>query len=51
MSFNWITDERSLWFLTQTKTVNLLVITGNPVASRQSKPGQVSAYYNLESEL
>lgn len=51
LSFNWIENEKSLWFLTQTKTVNLVIITGNPLASRQSKPGVISAYANLEAEL
>jgi hypothetical protein len=51
LSFNWIENEMNMWFLTQTKGINLVVITGNPVANRQTKPGQVSAYANLESEL
>jgi hypothetical protein len=34
LSFNWIQNERSLWFLTQTKMVNLVIITGNPLAAK-----------------
>ena len=48
VSFNWIESERDLWFLSQTRSVNLVIITGNPLAS--SKKG-VAAYENLESEL
>lgn len=51
LSFNWIQNERSLWFLTQTKMVNLVIITGNPFAAKQNKPGIISAYANLETEL
>ena len=48
VSFNWIENERDLWFLSQTRSVNLVIITGNPLAS--SKRG-IAAYENLESEL
>ena len=40
-----------MWFLTQTRGINLVVITGNPVANKQTKPGSLSAYAQLESEL
>lgn len=39
VSFNWIESERSLWFLTQSKGVNLVIITGNPLAAKHNKPG------------
>ena len=51
VSFNWLDNEKNLWFLTQTRGVNLVVITGNPMASRAPKPGQNSAYEALEQEL
>lgn len=48
VSFNWLDNERNLWFLTQTKAVNLVVITGNPMASKIPKPGAASSYEALE---
>jgi len=51
VSFNWIENERNLWFLTQTKTINVVIITGNPVANRSTKTGPGSNYESLEQEL
>jgi len=51
VSFNWIENERNLWFLTQTKTINVVIITGNPVANRSTKTGSGSNYESLEQEL
>ena len=43
-----IDNERNLWYLTQTRAINVVNITGNPVATPTR--GQ-SLYYNLEFEL
>lgn len=51
VSFNWLDNELSLWWLTQSKSVNLVIITGNPFASRSTKSGGLSGYANLETEL
>jgi len=51
VSFNWLDNELSLWWLTQSKSVNYVVITGNPFASRPSKTLGQSGYANLEAEL
>lgn len=53
VSFNWIDNEKHLWFLTMTKGVNLVIITGNPLATRSSKNNAQGtyAYENLENEL
>ena len=48
ISFNMIDNERSLWYLTTTKAINVVNITGNPFA--QASRG-VSLYANLEFEL
>ena len=48
ISFNLVDQERNLWFLTQTKSINELIITGNPVA--MDRRGNAS-YINLETEL
>jgi Leucine-rich repeat (LRR) protein len=51
VSFNWLDDEKNLWFLTQTRGVNLVIITGNPFASRASKTSGLNDYEALENEL
>lgn len=51
VSFNWLDDERNLWFLSQTRGVNLVIITGNPFASRSGKNGAQNDYEALENEL
>lgn len=43
-----IDNERNLWFLTQTRSINEVMITGNPVA--MDRRGNAS-YINLETEL
>lgn len=48
VSFNNIEKEHDLWFLTMTKQVNVVVITGNPLANKQNKQ---SSYDQLEQEL
>ena len=48
LSFNMIDSERNVWFLTMTKSINVVNITGNPFAS--SSRG-TSNYANLEFEL
>ena len=47
-SFNQVDKEENLWFVTETKSMNLLVITGNPFAQRTNK---LSGYARLEAEL
>lgn len=37
VSFNNIEKEHDLWFLTMTKQVNVVIITGNPLANKQNK--------------
>jgi len=44
-----IENERNLWFLTQTKSINVVNITGNPFANGGKSPN--SGYANLEYEL
>jgi len=51
VSFNWLDDEKNLWFLTQTRGVNLVIITGNPFAGRSSKTGGAHDYETFENEL
>lgn len=46
ISFNLLTNEQSLWFLTQAKSVNVVIITGNPLAK-----SKVPMYANFEAEL
>lgn len=48
ISFNLVDQERNLWFLTQTRSINELMITGNPFA--MDRRGNAS-YINLETEL
>ena len=48
LSFNIIDSERNLWFLTLTKSINVVNITGNPFA--QTSRG-TSNYASLEFEL
>jgi hypothetical protein len=48
LSFNHITIEDNLWYLTQTQSINLVVITGNPIATKSGKQG---GYARLEAEL
>lgn len=36
-SFNLVDREENLWYITQTKSINLIVITGNPLASSSTK--------------
>ena len=31
-SFNMVENEQHMWFLTQTKSINMVNITGNPFA-------------------
>jgi hypothetical protein len=47
-SFNLVEEEQGLWFLTQTKSINLVNITGNPFAQITTKQHN---YPNLEYEL
>ena len=48
ISFNMIDSEKSLWYLTLTRAINVVNITGNPFA--QQTRGTPS-YANLEYEL
>ena len=48
ISFNMVDNERYLWYLTQTRAINVVNITGNPLAM----PSRVQkAYAALEYEL
>jgi predicted metal-dependent RNase len=47
-SFNMVENEQHMWFLTTTKSINLINITGNPFAQAPSK---YQAYQALEMEL
>ena len=44
LSFNMLKSQQSLWFLAQTKNVNLVDITGCPIALQR-------AYSDFEQEL
>jgi Leucine-rich repeat (LRR) protein len=48
ISFNMIDSERNLWYLAQTKAINVVDITGNPLAMPARGP---HAYQALEYEL
>lgn len=48
MSFNMVDNERGMWYLTMTKSINVVNITGNPFA--QPTRGNLS-YSALEYEL
>ena len=48
ISFNMIDSERNLWYLVQTKAINVVNITGNPLAMPARGP---HAYQALEYEL
>ena len=48
LSFNIVDSERNVWFLTMTKSINVVNITGNPFASTSRG---TSNYANLEFEL
>lgn len=50
LSFNFIEFERSMWFLTQTKALDMVVISGNPIAVG-SKRATNAKYENFEREL
>ena len=48
MSFNMVDNERSMWYLTITKAINVVNITGNPFAT----PSRGKSHYAaLEFEL
>ena len=48
MSFNMIDDERNMWFLTMTRAINIVNITGCPFATTTKG---ISNYANFEYEL
>ena len=48
MSFNMVDNERNMWFLTLTKAINVVNITGNPIATPTRG---ISHYASLEFEL
>lgn len=48
LSYNLIDSERNMWFLTHMRSINIVNITGNPVA--QQTRG-ISSYASLEREL
>ena len=48
MSFNMVDNERGMWYLTMTKSINVVNITGNPFA--QPTRGNLN-YAALEYEL
>lgn len=48
--FNLVTEQEALWFLPQMKHINLLIITGNPMAL-QGKEAYATLEANMQTAL
>lgn len=48
--FNLVTNQDALWFMPQMKHINLLIITGNPMAL-QGKEAYATLEMNMQTAL
>lgn len=52
MSFNMVDNERNMWFLTMTKAINVVNITGNPFAAPTRNNSNYAAFeFELSKNL